>query len=251
MNFQLLIEEIKKATSLEMLREIIDHLYLSEIMFSFCYVLFRLPGYSIPAPLVITHYPSEWINFYMIHEYYKNDPVLLHAKQNNKPFLWSESFFNSLTDQQHKIFEDSDQYSGIVSGVTVPLYGPYNEFAIVTSAMSHQNKISHSSGLMQYAMPAFSLAYHEKVKKLLVSEGNYHTIKLSSREIDCLLWAAKGKTSWETSKILHLSEETVRTYIKNSLKKLNATNKTQAIVKCFMDGIISTSDLSNHMPILK
>ena len=35
-------------------------------------------------------------------------------------------------------------------------------------------------------------------------------LKLSPRELECLKWAAAGKTAWETSIILDISEGTVK-----------------------------------------
>lgn len=52
---------------------------------------------------------------------------------------------------------------------------------------------------------------------------------LSPREQECLHWSAQGKSAIETADILDLHPETVRTYIKSLLKKLNAANKAQAI----------------------
>jgi DNA-binding CsgD family transcriptional regulator len=52
---------------------------------------------------------------------------------------------------------------------------------------------------------------------------------LTQRELDCLFWAAQGYSAVETAEILNIKSETVRQYIKQALKKLNARNKTQGI----------------------
>jgi DNA-binding CsgD family transcriptional regulator len=52
---------------------------------------------------------------------------------------------------------------------------------------------------------------------------------LTPREQECLYWAAQGHSTIETAEILGIQNETVRQYIKQALKKLNARNKTQAI----------------------
>jgi len=52
---------------------------------------------------------------------------------------------------------------------------------------------------------------------------------LSPRELDCLYWAAQGKTSNETAEMLQLQIGTVRKYIKMATAKLNANSKTQAV----------------------
>ncbi|WP_420810466.1 helix-turn-helix domain-containing protein [Corticimicrobacter populi] len=52
---------------------------------------------------------------------------------------------------------------------------------------------------------------------------------LSPRELDCLNWIAQGKTSWETSRILQMSQRTVDYHIQSACTKLNAANRTAAV----------------------
>jgi DNA-binding CsgD family transcriptional regulator len=56
-------------------------------------------------------------------------------------------------------------------------------------------------------------------------------IELSERERDVLRWTAAGKTSSETGIILGISARTVNYHMTSILLKLNAVNKTQAVVK--------------------
>jgi DNA-binding CsgD family transcriptional regulator len=45
-----------------------------------------------------------------------------------------------------------------------------------------------------------------------------------------LSWLALGKTTWEISEILNLSERGVIWRLNRALKKLNAVNRVQAVV---------------------
>ncbi|MCJ8150615.1 LuxR C-terminal-related transcriptional regulator [Shinella sp. H4-D48] len=53
--------------------------------------------------------------------------------------------------------------------------------------------------------------------------------KLSSREVECLRWAAAGKSSDEIAVILGISVYTVSSYFKSVTRKLKAVNRMQAI----------------------
>lgn len=64
-------------------------------------------------------------------------------------------------------------------------------------------------------------------------------VTLSEREIQCLSWTAAGKTSAEIAGILGLSEHTVNHYLNHVTKKLDAVNRTQAVVKAMKKGYIS------------
>lgn len=54
---------------------------------------------------------------------------------------------------------------------------------------------------------------------------------VSARELDCLKWTAAGKTAWEASVILGISERTVRFHLNAAREKLNCATTTQAVAK--------------------
>ncbi|MDE2029555.1 MAG: helix-turn-helix transcriptional regulator [Alphaproteobacteria bacterium] len=62
---------------------------------------------------------------------------------------------------------------------------------------------------------------------------------LSPRESEILKWTACGKSYEEISDVLDLSKETVRTQMKSACKKLNASNKAQAVAIALTHGILS------------
>jgi DNA-binding CsgD family transcriptional regulator len=70
------------------------------------------------------------------------------------------------------------------------------------------------------------------------SAGKSREINLSARELDCLQWTAAGKTAWETSVILGISERTVRFHQNAARDKLGCTTTTQAVAKAVVDQLI-------------
>jgi DNA-binding CsgD family transcriptional regulator len=63
--------------------------------------------------------------------------------------------------------------------------------------------------------------------------------RLSKREVECLRWAAIGKTDLEISMIMSRSRPTVRFHIHNASTKLNAVNRSQTVFKAAQLGYIS------------
>lgn len=61
---------------------------------------------------------------------------------------------------------------------------------------------------------------------------------LSAREVDCMQWVARGKTNWEVSRILSISENTVRFHLKNVFRKLDATTRSSAVMRAIQAGLI-------------
>ncbi len=81
----------------------------------------------------------------------------------------------------------------------------------------------------------------ENVKDALKS---YHIGKkknlppLSMREREVLKWLKSGKSSWDISVILGISERTVNFHINNVMKKLEAVTRTQAVATAIENELI-------------
>ncbi len=62
---------------------------------------------------------------------------------------------------------------------------------------------------------------------------------VSSRELDCLRWVAAGKSAWEASVILGISERTVRFHLNSAREKLDCATTTQAVAKVVAQKLIA------------
>ncbi|KYK49928.1 helix-turn-helix transcriptional regulator [Bradyrhizobium liaoningense] len=56
-------------------------------------------------------------------------------------------------------------------------------------------------------------------------------VVLSERERQCLRWVEEGKSSWAIGVILKVSENTVNFHVKNAMRKLETSSRTQCVVK--------------------
>jgi LuxR family quorum-sensing system transcriptional regulator CciR len=63
-------------------------------------------------------------------------------------------------------------------------------------------------------------------------------ISLTKREIECLEWIANGKSSWDIGQILGISTDTVNYHVKKTLRKLDVSSRTTAVVKAISLGLI-------------
>jgi DNA-binding CsgD family transcriptional regulator len=72
--------------------------------------------------------------------------------------------------------------------------------------------------------------FHNHVLRLN-GHDSYRGLIMSARELDCLRWTAAGKTAWEASRILGISERTVRFHLNAAREKLNCATTTQAVAK--------------------
>ena len=81
---------------------------------------------------------------------------------------------------------------------------------------------------------------HLCLSKQLPSQADFDsTESLSPREIEVLKWTADGKTADDIAEILNVSRNTINFHIKNAVRKLQAANKTAAVVKAAVSGLLS------------
>ena len=80
---------------------------------------------------------------------------------------------------------------------------------------------------------------HQGMTRFMVPKLMPETsVVLSAREIEVLRWTSDGKTSYEVSEIMHISERTVNFHVNNAVEKLGTNNKTAAVVKAVILGLI-------------
>ena len=69
---------------------------------------------------------------------------------------------------------------------------------------------------------------------------------LSPREIECVRWSAAGKTAWETSRILNLSEWTVVYHLERAKRKFGLSSKQQMVARAVGLGLVVRPDLETE-----
>ena len=117
----------------------------------------------------------------------------------------------------------------IIGGVVLDK-GPEKQFTVDTSLFPALMKFGQSSGEL------LSKFIEADIKKPELPEGD--VISLSPREIEIIKLLADGASTAEAALKLYLSEFTVRDYISNIMKRLNAQNRTEVAVKAIRMGII-------------
>ena len=86
---------------------------------------------------------------------------------------------------------------------------------------------------------------HEAVRRVCEGEGiALDHVELTGRERECLLWAAEGKTAWEISQILAVSQRTVVFHLNNATTKLNATNRQHAVARAVARSLLTPQIIS-------
>jgi DNA-binding CsgD family transcriptional regulator len=77
-----------------------------------------------------------------------------------------------------------------------------------------------------------------RLSRLAARRASIPDMDLTEREIESLVWSARGKTSGEIATILGLSKRTVDFHIDNARNKLGVATRIEAVVKATASGII-------------
>lgn len=84
-----------------------------------------------------------------------------------------------------------------------------------------------------------AMLIHDRLAELASRGETKKGAEVSPRELECLRWIAKGKTSSEIGIILGLSENTINNYIVNACRKIGAVNRIHAVYLALKMGLIS------------
>lgn len=124
---------------------------------------------------------------------------------------------------------------GIECGVTVPLHVRRSEWCFFSFTRYEKTDIvdlEHTVSEMSHAAQSVISV----MDRLLFPANNQ--AKLTAREKEVLKWAAIGKTSWEISAILMISERTVNFHISEAAQKLGVRGRRAACTTAMAQGLI-------------
>lgn len=137
---------------------------------------------------------------------------------------------------------DFEQRAMTPAAIVVPVHLPFGQIGAVSFNPVDRSLTDldamfaeHGEGLGLLAR-AFITSYAREMCRTQWVPGGF---KLSKREIECLRWAAIGKTDNEISTIMSRSRATIRFHMHNASLKLDAVNRSQTVFKATQLGYIA------------
>lgn len=233
------LEKSRYVETIEELNTLFEETIRQMGFHSWAYQLTPSPKEIEKSPVIIGSYPTEWVEHYINCNYSEIDPIVQDGHKELTPFQWSHFLEKiNLSPTQIKFFNEADDFK-LGDGVGIPIHGFSGAYSTVSMVSELPTKDLHKQlKECQDHIHIMSLVYHQIAKEIIDRAPKDHTIKLTAREEECLLWTAKGKTTWEISKILAISERTVIFHIENSKAKLGVSSRHHAVVRAIMNNII-------------
>jgi LuxR family transcriptional regulator len=206
-----------------------------ELGFDHCAYGLRMPlPLTNPKTFIINNYPTAWQAQYQTKNYLAIDPTVQHGMHSLLPVLWTDELFSPATE----LWEEARSF-GLRHGWAQSIRDFNGAGGMLTLVRSNepitQTELDAKIFKMIWLCQIAHLGMSRCLAPKLMPEVN---AKLTNREIAVLRWTADGKTSSEISCILNIAERTVNFHINNSIAKLNAANKTSAVIKAAMLGLL-------------
>ncbi len=201
-----------------------------------------------PQSAVILHnYPSEWVGSYAARDLQNSDPVFRRAEREILPFRWSAPEFRvGLTPAQKRIMEEAAR-AGIANGYTVPIHLPWADgplrasCSVIPESSSIEDRAYRAVQIMApYLYASVSDRRNRRVSRAEAPDVNP---VLTMRERQCLELAAEGKSDWDISRLLGISDHTVHKHVEAAKRRLGVSTRIQAIVWAVQHGEICFGDV--------
>jgi DNA-binding CsgD family transcriptional regulator len=160
-------------------------------------------------------FPEEYAREYVSRDYFRVDHVMWNALATGRAQYCSEG----TRERPREVIElgkDFGVQDGYVLGsrALAPAEGEGSLFSFKSRSMRHDGR---AAAVLELVTPHLELAAREK---------------------EVVSWLKEGKSSWEISVILRISERTVNFHVYNVLRKLGAINRPQAVAIAARLGLV-------------
>lgn len=206
-----------------------------------------------PHAVVLHNYPNAWARSFAERNLHECDPVFLRAEREILPFSWDAPDFRApLTPPQRSILQEAASI-GIAHGYTVPIHLPWAAGAlrascsVVPDSTSIDSRAYRAVQVMSMYLYA-SVGYQNDLRAARDAATQNGPI-LSARERQCLELVAYGKSDWEISQLLHISEHTVHKHVEAAKRRLDVSTRMQAVVWAVQRREISLGDVVTASPV--
>ncbi len=193
---------------------------------------------SVGRALTNAGFPMGWETAYR-ETRHMDDPLPDISVRIGTAFHWHRLPSDVVLNQQESQYLHDLSDWNMAKGVCAVTYGSAARvgFVAASSASGEDELDGVDLAIFQIAAETAYLRYCQ-----LLSVELQYEMTLSSRELDVLHWMAQGRSNAGIAEILGLSQETVGTYVKRIFAKLEVFDRTSAVMKGVMRGLVIASD---------
>lgn len=179
-----------------------------------------------------SNWPAELIERRVLNSDMLHDPVVQYGLRSRFAFNWEEAYTHASRYGKTLVGEASEH--NIKAGYSIPMRRPGAPIGGFSIGADKFDLSPDEKGELELA----AMHTYTKLESLHPPFPQSDLKPLSPQEIDVLQFATVGKTAWETSVILGISEAGVRDALKRARAKLDAVNTLHACSKAIANDFI-------------
>jgi LuxR family transcriptional regulator, quorum-sensing system regulator CviR len=178
-------------------------------------------------------YPLEWLDIYREKKFVEKDPIVIENFSTFGLQYWAETYEKYVLDTEFiAMSHDFNLGNGYA-------WGTLNRSGTEGCLLSLAGEMKKNSRDI-YVLTSLSPHLHTAFSNILHPQKDEKTLlELSAREKEVVRWVSHGKSNWDISMLLNISERTVKFHMDSIMKKLDAVNRSHAVAIALTSGVIS------------
>lgn len=188
-----------------------------------------------PRQLVNFGYQQEWVELYFAREFQFQDPVILQSRCQPAALTWHDCYAAAPKPGREFLLA-SQRFVGN-NGVVCSVKGRSSHSAtLISMVLPVDEPAQRHVSTLGYLAPHLHEIFNRRGP---LNRCSLMAPEISRRELEVLYWAKEGKSTWDISNILSISERTVKFHFGNIFRKFDVLNRSQAIAKAIHYGVIA------------
>jgi len=181
-------------------------------------------------------YPDAYFKMYVEKDFQSRDPTVRHVLASEDLLVWDEKMYS---EDSYEIMEESKRHK-LGYGMSVPVHEGPNVRSVLSLARDMPIVCPREKGQLEDGARVLAQCVHVGMSRLLKPVlSDAVRPKLTPRELECLQWAALGKSAGVTADLLKVSESVVKFHLKNVFGKLGVSSKSRAVAVGVSLGLVA------------
>lgn len=205
----------------------------TQVGFGFGLACFLPGNRSLDSTTFASTLPPGVLDNYAANGYGAVDPLVALCMGPSRSSPWKLSDWEDTAPPPRRRWMDDNRAAGLCAGVLITDHSDglpkvINLCGANTDLRPQQRLVLHMAGLEALL----------RMREIGLRLTDAPLLPLSAREVECLQWVGAGKSDWDISVILAISEKSVNAYIERAKHKLGVTSRAQALVMALRHHLI-------------
>jgi LuxR family quorum-sensing transcriptional regulator LasR len=185
---------------------------------------------------IVSNYSPSWRARYQDPDFIHADPTFDHARTSISPLVWSDRIYASAAQ---RAYQQEALRHGLAEGATFPVHGRNGDVARLNLSLTRADAPAraHVRAMLMWGALLATMT-HEATGRVVRQRGHPAPPALTRREAEVLDWIAAGKSNWEISRLVAITEHGVSHHVRNILLKFEVGCRHQAVAKAIAFGVL-------------